>query len=278
MKSGSSPCAPRYFELPASADRPGLAARAEIAAAARNTRSAAGIGAGELRDHPLHRPARRELHHDEGDEQDAEQRRDHQQNAAGDIGAHGLFRLLELGGLGGVVPPDCSGAPTPCAIARRLLRMVEHIPIGDRVRRRDTIAAPNSARRETPGRAPGRRWSDPPAFRRRWPFRSARRSRDWRRPRDCTIPWWRPPATRRYGRRLSPGVADMLKRWIVMSKSKSSTRARYCTASISRMPASIPSVAEILDEGRMMRLKRRLVDQEFDCEEPRRSAAAACRP
>ncbi len=34
MKSGSSPCAPRYFELTRIGGRAGLAARAEIAAAA----------------------------------------------------------------------------------------------------------------------------------------------------------------------------------------------------------------------------------------------------
>ena len=50
----------------------------------------------------------------------------------------------------------------------------------------------------------------------------------------------------KYGRMLSPGVADMLMRSIVMSKSNASTRARYCTASISRMLASIPSVPRFL--------------------------------
>ena len=66
------------------------------------------------------------------------------------------------------------------------------------------------------------------------------------------------------GRRLSPGVADMLKRSIAMSKSKSSTRARYCTASTSRMRGLDAERAEVLDVGRVVRLKRRLVDQEFD--------------
>src|SRR5664279_3884854 len=40
-----------------------LVARAEIVAAARNPRGTAGIGAGELGDHALHRPTRRKLHH-----------------------------------------------------------------------------------------------------------------------------------------------------------------------------------------------------------------------
>jgi len=44
----------------------------------------------------------------------------------------------------------------------------------------------------------------------------------------------------------SPGVADMLKRWIVISKSKSSWRALCCTASTRRTLASMPSVARFL--------------------------------
>ena len=80
------------------------------------------------------------------------------------------------------------------------------------------------------------------------------------------------------GRSESPGVADMLKRSIVMSKSKSSTRARYCTGSTRRSVASMPSVAEVLDEGRVMRLERRLVEQEFDRERLAVRQSAACRP
>ena len=86
--------------------------RAEIAAGgARYARGRAGIRAGELRDDALDRPAGRELHDHEGDEQDAEQCRDHQEDAAGDIGAHVLFRLLEFGGLGGVMPPGFRRRP-----------------------------------------------------------------------------------------------------------------------------------------------------------------------
>jgi hypothetical protein len=42
----------------------------------------------QLGDELLHRPARRELHDDEGDGHDAEQSRDHEQQASQDIGAH----------------------------------------------------------------------------------------------------------------------------------------------------------------------------------------------
>ena len=66
MNSGSSPCAPRYFELTASAPAaPTLAARAEIAAAAGHARGARRVGAGELGDDLLDRAARRELDDDE---------------------------------------------------------------------------------------------------------------------------------------------------------------------------------------------------------------------
>ena len=64
-----------------------LSARAEIAARrAGNARGRAGVGAGQLRDHALDRPARRELHHDERNQHDPEQGRDHEQDAADDIG------------------------------------------------------------------------------------------------------------------------------------------------------------------------------------------------
>ncbi|MGY3404364.1 hypothetical protein ACVWZV_000477 [Bradyrhizobium sp. GM5.1] len=83
-------------------------------AAARNARGPAGVRARELRDHALDRAARRELHDDEGDEEDPEQGRDHQQDAAGDVGAHGCFACSSLAAL----PPSyhqMSGAPTPLA-------------------------------------------------------------------------------------------------------------------------------------------------------------------
>ena len=65
------------------------AAAAEIAAGrAGNARGRAGIGAGELGDHLLDRPAGRELHHDERHQHDAEHGRDHEQQAADDVGGH----------------------------------------------------------------------------------------------------------------------------------------------------------------------------------------------
>ena len=76
----------------------GAAARLRLPAgeiagcAAGDARGGAGIGALQLRQDALHRPARRELHDDEGDEHDAEQRRDHEQQAAGDIGEHRASR------------------------------------------------------------------------------------------------------------------------------------------------------------------------------------------
>ena len=71
----------------------------------------------------------------------------------------------------------------------------------------------------------------------------------------------------KYGRRLSPGVGEKFMRWVVTSKSKDWTCARYCTASMTRISASIPTRAKILDEGRVVRLERRLIDQEFDLQD-----------
>ena len=59
---------------------------------------AARVAALQLRHHLLHRPARHELDHHKGDEQDAEQRRDHQQQTFEDVGPHDQ-RLRPGGGL-----------------------------------------------------------------------------------------------------------------------------------------------------------------------------------
>src|SRR6185436_11833928 len=60
------------------------AAAAEVTAlpGTRNARACPGVRAGKLGDNPLHRSSRRKLHHDERHEHDAEQRRDHEQQAA----------------------------------------------------------------------------------------------------------------------------------------------------------------------------------------------------
>ena len=49
---------------------------------------------GQLRDHALDRAAGRELHDDERDQHDPEQGRDHEQDAADDIGGHRHVRLV----------------------------------------------------------------------------------------------------------------------------------------------------------------------------------------
>ena len=170
MNSGSSPCAPRYFELTSMLRAAlNLAARAEIAARrAGNARGRAGIGAGELGDHALHRAARRELHHHERHQHDPEQGRDHEQDAADDIGAHAdsiplsvmprravsldagrrlrvshysrrwpeqpvayALALARFSRLVAVIPPGFRNA---AEITRLCRRTAEHIPIGDPVR------------------------------------------------------------------------------------------------------------------------------------------------
>ena len=63
----------------------------------------------------------------------------------------------------------------------------------------------------------------------------------------------------------SPGVAEKLKRWIVdVEIEVVDARCCICTASTMRNVASMPSVAEILDERHVVRLERRLVEQELD--------------
>ena len=92
MNSGSSPWAPRYLTASALiAHRPrivagpaGLAARA-----AADPRRRIDLGALDLRDDALDRPAGHELDDGECHQHDPEQGRDHQQQAFEDIGAHG---------------------------------------------------------------------------------------------------------------------------------------------------------------------------------------------
>ena len=163
MNSGSRPCAPRYFEVDGVDREPPCACprAAEIAALPTgDARGRAGVGAGELRDDALDRPAGRELHHDERHQHDPEQGRDHEQEAADDVGGHrsrsvrssrsaDTMRLhavslacFDLGRLVAIVPPGFRHA---AGIARLGRRPAEHVPIGDPVRRlvpvRDPVAA-----------------------------------------------------------------------------------------------------------------------------------------
>jgi hypothetical protein len=87
MNSGSSPCAPRYLRGHRIAEI--LALQAGIVTAAAGNPVGGRIALpGELRDHLLDRSARRELDHRERDRHDADNGRDHQQQAAKNIGAH----------------------------------------------------------------------------------------------------------------------------------------------------------------------------------------------
>jgi hypothetical protein len=85
-----------------------LAARhaAEVAAGAPagDARRGVDVGALQLRDHPLDRPARRELHHDEADRHDADHGRDDEQDTPQDIGAH-QSALARSGDGGGARDP-----------------------------------------------------------------------------------------------------------------------------------------------------------------------------
>src|SRR6266404_7843685 len=70
----------------------GLPARPEIAARRpRDARGRSGVGARELGDDTFDRPAGGELHHHERDQHDAEQGRDHEQQAPDDVGGHVVY-------------------------------------------------------------------------------------------------------------------------------------------------------------------------------------------
>lgn len=141
-----------------------LHAAAEIVAAAGDAVHRPAF-AGEARQHLLDRAAGRELDDDEGNGHDAEQRRDHQQQAAQDIGAHqpaspmclawvmrgvrvmsgspNRFRLLRI------APPQHFDRET--IVGLRLLE-AEHVPVGGLVIRRMITWNPVAARAR-PGRA-----------------------------------------------------------------------------------------------------------------------------
>src|SRR5262249_53758026 len=68
-----------------------LPARTEIPARTADAGGGAGLRAAELGDDVLDRSARRELHDNEGRQHDAEQGRDHEQDAPDDVGGHGLL-------------------------------------------------------------------------------------------------------------------------------------------------------------------------------------------
>jgi hypothetical protein len=64
------------------------AATADLAAAAADARGRRHGGALELRDQLLDGPARRRVHDEKVEHHDPEQRRDHEQQAASDVGRH----------------------------------------------------------------------------------------------------------------------------------------------------------------------------------------------
>src|SRR6185312_8153732 len=73
-------CSPIFRVDRIRARRTGLTAVTEIATAAGHPRQTAGVGARKLGNDAIDRPAGRKLHDDEGDEEDAEQCRQHQQD------------------------------------------------------------------------------------------------------------------------------------------------------------------------------------------------------
>ena len=162
---------------------------AEIAAGGARYARAAPVSAPEsCAMHALDRPAGRELHDHERDEQDAEQCRDHQQHAAGDIGAHGYFACSSLAALAGS-NHQVSGAPRHSAAWSTGSRTGPN---------RRSSAKPCSSAESSNGRsaardlARGRYCRASPASARQPPFRPAHRRPDRRSRQDCWSPWsWR---------------------------------------------------------------------------------------
>ena len=66
----------------------------------------------QLGDRPLDRAARHELHDGERDQHDAENGRDHQQEAAGDIGEHVRLARAPLLPPNAIFSPCGEGGPT----------------------------------------------------------------------------------------------------------------------------------------------------------------------
>ena len=141
-----------------------LPARAEVAARrARDARGRAGIGAGQLRDHALDRPAGRELHHHERDQHDAEQGRDHEQDAPDDVGGHCSHRVSRSSSAASFREPRIGRFRTSrseaCALTGGL--QVERTPIATlpeivRVLLRNICHRPADARRRSAHAYPSR--------------------------------------------------------------------------------------------------------------------------
>ena len=141
MNSGSSPCAPRYLELAVAAALAATALRGRqpVALAAADAGRGGHVGAGDLGDHPLDRPAGRELDDGEADQHDPEQGRDDQEDALQKIGCHrrDCLRLAvswtsSFAAFSASYHQVCDNA---ALVARLHGRPAELVPVGDVVGR-----------------------------------------------------------------------------------------------------------------------------------------------
>ncbi len=94
-EGGIQPLRAAIFRGRRVAGRGALLHAAEITAAAGDALRGGRALAGQLGDDALHRAARRELHHHEGDQHDADDGRHHERNAADDVGEHVFGRPPE---------------------------------------------------------------------------------------------------------------------------------------------------------------------------------------
>ena len=129
----------------------------EIAAAAADPLGGGDVGPLQLRDDALHRTARRELHDQEADEHDPEDRRDHEQDAAEDVGGHRSALAVRSADLRGLVLVEPPGVEHAWIVLRYFLRPREHVPVGEPVGSPCSSGEPRSAWREVPDRGPARR-------------------------------------------------------------------------------------------------------------------------
>ena len=220
----------------------------------------------ELRDHPLHRAARRELHHHERHEQDSEQRRDHQENAAGDIGAHELFRLLGFWRPWRRRTTKFSGDADALRDMAAGFRDGRTHPNRRRDAWRDTIAAPSSGRRGTPGRRRGRRWSDRPRLSAAMAFSISASIAGLATPARL----YEPLVAAACDEKIRPQAVARRRRHAEALDGHVEIEIFHAGAvlhGIDQPQAGVdPERPRFLMIGRVMRLERRLIEQEFDRE------------
>ena len=171
---------------------------------------------------------------------DAARRARPPRHAAAAVGGRLAAQLRRLVG---VVPPGLRHA---ARVARLDVRLAEHVPVGDPVRRLEPARHPVVLRAQHAIERPAGEIEALAIVGRDRACRSARPPPDWRRPRSWASLCLRRTCWRSRLRSASPGVSGSAIRFIEMSKSNSCMRERYCTGSTTRTVASTPSAVRFL--------------------------------